>query len=212
MLDVLSKYGDPVMSLLVLVLGYLLGSISFGIILPRILANVDDIRNMGSGNAGTTNVLRTQGKKLALLVLLGDLCKGLVGAWLGFLLAGALGAAFASFGTIIGHCYPVFFGFKGGKGVATGIGTIFVIDFRIGIIASLVFISVILITKYVSLGSILGAASVYFLTPFFAPALPVFIYCLFAASFVIWRHHSNIVKLLRGTETRLDQFQRRSVS
>jgi len=195
-----------------LIIGYLLGSVSFGIILPRIIAGTEDIRKLGSGNAGTTNVLRTQGKSMALLVLLGDVGKGLLGCWLGLVLAGPLGGALGSLGTLLGHCYPLYFQFKGGKGVATGVATVIMIEPRAAILALAIFAIIVLWKKIVSLGSILGAASIYVTIWLFKPELPLLLYCLFAPTFVIIRHRSNIKRIVNGTEAKINLFSERSSS
>lgn len=213
MLDALTvMYGPLYKAVLALAIGYLLGSISFSILVPRLKAGITDIRALGSGNAGATNVLRTQGKAMAILVLFGDIAKGVIGAWIGYLLAGALGGALGSAGAIVGHCFPIFFQFKGGKGVATGIATIMMVDPYVGLAAVLVFILTIILTKTVSLGSILGAASIYITVWIFKPELPLILYCLFGATLVIVRHRSNIHRIINGTEDRLDHFSERRSS
>jgi len=192
------------LGLAALALGYALGSVSFGILIPRIFGGIKDIRMVGSGNAGTTNVLRTQGKKQALLVFLGDMLKGMAGTWLGgLLLAGSWGAALAGFGTVLGHSFPAYFNFKGGKGVATGVGTLFVLSPKMAAYALLVFILVVLLTRWVSLGSIMAAASLVPLSHLLHLPQAVVLYSYITAVFVIWRHRSNIRKLLSGTESKL---------
>lgn len=206
----LAADGKKVMfGILALALGYVLGSVSFGIIIPRILGGTRDIRTVGSGNAGTTNVLRTQGKKQALLVLIGDVCKGMLGAWLGALiLPGLWGSAIAGIGTVMGHSFPLYFNLKGGKGVATGVGALLVMSPQIGSIALLVFILVVILTRWVSFGSMLGAASLIPLCWLFEAPIAVVFYSYFMAAFVIWRHRSNIKKLLSGTESKLGEFRK----
>lgn len=194
------------LGLAALALGYALGSVSFGILIPRVFGGIEDIRTVGSGNAGTTNVLRTQGKKQALLVFLGDMFKGMAGTWLGgFLLSGYWGAALAAFGTVLGHSYPLYFNFKGGKGVATGVGTLFVLSPKMAAYALLVFFLVVLLTRWVSLGSIMAATSLIPLSLMLHLPQPVVLYSCIVAIFVIWRHRSNIRKLLSGTESKLGE-------
>lgn len=202
---------DPVLAspawgvlVLMTLIGYLLGSLSFGILIPKLRSGLD-IRQMGSGNAGTTNVLRTQGVKMALWVFLGDLAKGMVAAGIGLVVAGPLGGALASLGSLMGHCYPLYFSFKGGKGIATGVGTVLILLPWAGILALAVFFLVVAKTRYVSLGSIMGAGSLFVTLWFFQPEKTIMIYCLFAAVFTIWKHQSNIQKLKNGTESKLGQ-------
>ena len=190
-------------------LGYLIGSVSFAILIPRFFGTAKDIRQLGSGNAGTTNVLRTQGKKQGAAVLVCDLMKGTLAAWLGLALFGAAGegsaaaGAAAAAGAILGHCYPLYFGFKGGKAVATGCGTLLALCPPAFLGISAVFVIVVAFSGYVSLGSVLGActASIW-LWLFHAPA-PIICYGLFGSLLIIYRHRGNIHKLINGTESKM---------
>ena len=201
-----------VASLLVIVVAYLFGSIPVGYLLVRLFLK-QDVRSVGSGNIGATNVLRSGGKGLGAATFLGDMLKGCsavyVGGLIGILLAPdahvrnmqALAALFA----VLGHVFPVWLRFKGGKGVATGFGVFLVSAPWAALAAIAVFALVLLVTRYVSLASILGAASF----PFFAWLLvqderpPFFIAVQFAVSLlIIAKHHQNIRRLFTGTESR----------
>jgi glycerol-3-phosphate acyltransferase PlsY len=183
-----------------LALGYLLGSIPFGLLLTR-AAGLGDIRKIGSGNIGATNVLRTGNKALALATLLLDGGKGAVAVLIArywgpemMLLAGA--------GAILGHLYPVWLGFKGGKGVATGLGILLALDWRLGGLACVTWLAVALIFRYSSLSALLA----FLLAPIYAwllagPRLAVF--ALLLAALVWWRHRENIRRLLKGEEPRI---------
>ena len=197
---------------LVLAVGYLFGSIPVGFLLVHLFRH-EDIRAVGSGNIGATNVLRSGGTGLGAATFLLDMLKGCaavyVGAFIGVLLAPnaqvrnmqALAALFA----VLGHMFPVWLRFRGGKGVATGFGVFLVAAPTSALAAIAVFALVLLLTRYVSLASILGAASF----PFFAWVLvrgdrpPFFIAVQFAVSLlIIAKHHQNIRRLLNGEESR----------
>lgn len=193
----------------VAVIGYLLGSANSSLIVGKFYGV--DIRNMGSGNAGMTNALRSLGKKAAVLVSLGDMLKAVMACLIGHYILGEipgigqLGIMVGGVGAVMGHNWPVYFGFKGGKGILTSFAVILMMDWRIGLLLFGVFAIVVAITRYVSLGSILGAA----LFPFVA-AVPLFgkshIFILFAliVSFLaIIRHRSNIERIFKGTESKL---------
>ncbi len=185
------------------IFAYLLGSMSFGIIIPRLLGTSRDIRQEGSGNAGATNVLRTQGKLQGALVLLADLLKGALAAWIGLSLAGVAGGGVAGIFAMLGHCFPVFFGFKGGKGVATGAGVVLVLLPKALLIMIAAFILAILITRMVSLGSIAGAVTLLVCMLFFQPPVPIILFGVCAVALVLWKHESNIKRILAGTENKL---------
>jgi len=190
---------------LTIMLGYLVGSASFGIIVTKLVKGVD-IRDYGSGNTGVTNVLRTVGKGPAALVLVGDALKGLASVYIGFCLGdNSLSYAIAGgLAAIAGHTYPLYHGFKGGKGAATGFGVILALIPDVTLIAVTVFVLTILLTRYVSLGSILGSVSVPISAVLFRKPLPVVVFCFVAAGFVIYRHRSNIIRLYRGKENKLE--------
>lgn len=185
--------------------GYLLGSVSFSIILSRVRYR-DDIRRHGSGNAGMTNILRTYGKASAVLVLLGDAAKGALAGWLGWQLGGEAGMYFAGLLAVIGHMFPVFFGFRGGKGVATGAGFILMSRPLLFLLLVAVFLAVVFLSRYVSLGSI-TVAGIYLLASLYLHGGPTVWHaalCPFLmAALVIWAHRSNIKRLLTGRENKL---------
>ena len=196
--------------------GYLLGSILFGVLISKVMYN-DDVRNHGSGNAGMTNVLRTYGKLPAVFTTLGDVGKSVAAVNLGRFIFGALlsgtgaawqnpldpvcGAYLAAIFCMIGHSRPIFFGFKGGKGILSGGTLVWLLDWRVGLIAWGLFAALWLLTKYVSLGSVCAAASMPVTTFFFCgrsilyTALAVLI-----AALVIWCHRENITRLLHHQE------------
>ncbi len=200
--------------IIVSIIAYLLGSISFSVIFSKKIGGFD-VRTKGSGNAGSTNVLRTVGKKAAVLTLLCDCLKGVV-AVLVAVIAGniaksvdsALLVQLAGIFAVVGHSFPIFFKFKGGKGVATSLGVILIINWRIGLICLVFALLLMILTKFVSLGSV--AAAILF------PVLTIFIhsnyivsgnYIIFGiilALFVIYNHRSNINRLLEGKENKLD--------
>ena len=202
---------------------YLIGSINTSIILSTRLTG-EDIRNTGSGNAGTTNMLRTHGKKLAVITLIGDVLKGVVAVLLALLvdyLASFIGTMshidshilgslpyIAGFFAVVGHNYPVFFGFKGGKGVATTLGVILTLSPAVGGIALLVAVTIMATTRYVSLGSIIGAG----LYPLLLLAFWLgkgeidilsLVFAFLIAILIIVRHRSNIKRLLNHNENKL---------
>ncbi|MCR4442194.1 MAG: glycerol-3-phosphate 1-O-acyltransferase PlsY [Peptococcaceae bacterium] len=182
--------------------GYLIGSISFGIIAGKVLRGID-IRNYGSGNTGGTNVLRVLGKKPAAVVLAGDVLKGAASVAAGFYIGDISCAVLGGAAAIAGHTYPLYFGFRGGKGAATGFGVILALVPDATVIALVIFVLTIMFTRYVSLGSILGAASVPVSVFLLDKPLSILVFSICAASFVIYRHRSNIVRLYKGQENKL---------
>ncbi len=182
-----------------LILGYLFGSIPFGLVLTK-LAGLGDIREVGSGNIGATNVLRTGRKDLALATLLLDGGKGAIAV----LIAYALGwrPEIAGAAAFLGHCFPIWLRFKGGKGVATFMGTLFALHFLSGIFAGAVWLATAKITKYSSLSALMAAAA----TPFilFSMGKPAYsIAALFMAALIFIRHNTNILRLLQGQEPKI---------
>lgn len=187
---------------------YLIGSVNFSIILSKAMTG-KDIRESGSGNAGATNMLRTYGKKMGALTLLLDVLKGVIAVWLvrRFSNSDTL-AYFAGLFVILGHNFPIYFGFKGGKGVATSLGVVLVLDWRVGLIVALAAILIMAFTRYVSLGSICGGA--LFIIIEIAKALITddisivrLICAVLIGGLLIIRHHENIRRLLSGTENKL---------
>lgn len=185
--------------------GYLLGSVSFSIILSRVRYQ-DDIRRYGSGNAGMTNILRTYGKLSAVLVLLGDAAKGALAGWLGLQLGGVPGMYLAGLMAVMGHMFPIFFGLRGGKGVATAAGFILVSSPFTFALLLVVFLSVVFLSRYVSLGSVTVAVLYPLVSLFFQGPSEVWqsaLYPFFIAALVICAHRTNIGRLAAGTENRL---------
>ncbi len=191
---------------------YLLGSVSFSLAVVWLLQRAD-VRKLGSGNAGATNVLRAAGRWPALLVLLLDIAKGIVPVRV----ARALGApsevvAAAAFAVIVGHVFPLFFGFRGGKGVATGFGALVALLLLAACAALAIFTVTVVATRYVSLGSVLSAAALPVLAVLFArlgwshevsrSALALTCAC---AGLVVLRHADNVKRLVTGTERRLGE-------
>ncbi len=210
--------------LLCAVVAYLLGSISTAIIVTQVMGK-RDIREVGSGNAGATNVLRSQGKTAALLTTVGDLLKSILaviagrlilrylgGDALGPELLSLCGAYIAGFFCILGHLYPVFFGFRGGKGVMTTLGMLLILDWKVALICLGIFIVVVLIWRMVSLGSIVAAFSMAVLTWVFRAYVygqppQVVALCTVMAAIIalllIYKHIPNIKRIIGGTERKL---------
>ena len=183
-------------------LAYLLGSIPFGLLLTR-AAGLGDIRAVGSGNIGATNVLRTGRRSLAAATLLLDALKGAAAVLLA-LLFGPLAAPVAACAAVIGHCAPVWLGFHGGKGVATALGVTLALDWRIGLTCCLAWLLVAGLSRISSA----GALAAIVLAPILALALrpwPVSLGLAIIALIVVLRHHANIARLLAGTEPRIGQ-------
>ncbi|GAK39990.1 glycerol-3-phosphate 1-O-acyltransferase PlsY [Paenibacillus urinalis] len=193
-----------VWSITAIIVSYLLGSVSFSFLFGKLMKGID-IRDHGSGNAGATNTLRTLGKGPAILVLALDIAKGVAAVWIGKWLGGdsAWVPALCGISAIIGHNWPVFFRFRGGKGIATAIGVLATLCFLPALYAGIIAILSIFITRYVSLGSLIFV----FLTPLFLLIL-LYPWPLFWSSFIIcifafWRHRTNITKLIQGKENKL---------
>jgi glycerol-3-phosphate acyltransferase PlsY len=182
------------------VIGYLLGSIPFGMLLTK-LAGLGDIRHIGSGSIGATNVLRTGNKVLAGLTLVLDLAKGVAAVWIGSLWGGDAMLA-AGGAVVVGHMFPVWLGFRGGKGVATALGVLLTIAWPIAVIAGLLWLATAIIFHYSSLAALVGAvAAVVVAAIIVEPARGLVIAGI--AVLVILRHHENIRRLLAGTESRI---------
>lgn len=194
-----------VLKIIVIVAGYLLGSLSTGVLLSKLFANTD-IRSQGSGNAGTTNMLRVLGRRMALFTFLGDMLKGIVAVFIGKWLVGdALGGLLGVVGAVLGHYYPLYFGFRGGKGIATSFGSLLFIFPVQTLLAFAVFLILVGITHYVSAGSVAAAITLPLLvviTHWQEPTLWILTVCIGAS--VVWRHRANIKRLMNHTENKLD--------
>ena len=186
---------------IIAVCAYLLGSLSFAIIVSKVTLG-KDIRNYGSGNAGLTNAYRTMGAGKTLFVLLGDIAKGAAAISIGAYLAGPIGKLVAGIFVILGHMFPVYFGFRGGKGVLVGAVMLLLFDWRIFLVAFVLFFAAVFATRWISLGSILGAVS-FPITTFAFYRDPVLNAMAFGmAVAVIFMHRSNIVRILHGEENK----------
>lgn len=185
----------------VFLFAYLLGSIPFGVVLAR-LKRVD-LRQHGSGNIGATNVHRTLGKTAGLLTLLGDGGKGYLAAWIAsLLLEEPWAVAVAGLMAFLGHVFSVFLKFRGGKGVATGLGVFLYLMPKAALGAMGVFIVALAITRYVSVSSILAAISLPWLGVYFQAPGPVIYAATAAAIITAFRHHENVQRLIDGTEAK----------
>ncbi|MBP2298389.1 glycerol-3-phosphate 1-O-acyltransferase PlsY [Azospirillum picis] len=187
--------------LLSALLGYLLGSVPFGLVLTR-LAGLGDIRQIGSGNIGATNVLRTGNKPLALATLLLDSGKGAIAALLALWWAGPEAAVFAAGGAMLGHTFPVWLRFNGGKGVATAIGVLLAVCWPAGLLACLTWLLTAALFRISSL-SALVAVALSPLTGWYFGGPLVGGLCLFIAVLVFIRHEANIRRLLKGEEPKI---------
>ena len=192
-------------SFVALLAGYLLGSISFGYLAGKLLKGID-IRQFGSGNTGSTNIQRTLGTAPAVVVLLLDTGKGLAAV----LLANALGISptwqmLAGMAAVAGHNWPLFFRFRGGRGVATTTGVFLGLTPYVVLIGAALFVITIALTRYVSLGSIVGALSVPFTMLLFRQPPAFTVPGTILAFLIIWRHRDNIGRLLQGTEHKLGE-------
>lgn len=182
---------------------YFLGSIPFSFIVARAFG-IEDVRRVGSGNVGATNVLRSAGKAAGVLALLLDAAKGAAATWLATWLAPEppLVAALAAATAVIGHMYPVWLRFHGGKGVATGLGAFAPLLPKAALVATILFLLTLAATRYVSLGSLVGAVSLAVLAFVFGSSISVAWAATFTAGLVVLRHRSNLRRLWGGAERR----------
>ena len=186
------------------ILCYFIGSLSFAVIVSR-ACGLPDPRSYGSGNPGATNVMRSGKKIAAVLTLLGDGAKGWAAVFLAQLLApqwggDALGVAAAALGAFLGHLYPVFFGFKGGKGVATAAGIMLALNVWLGLAVLATWLAVFAISRISSISALVGAVSAPIYAAFFLNQQTVGLVLLLSA-LLIWRHRSNIRNLMQGKES-----------
>ena len=200
------------------VVAYLIGSVNFAIIVTRIFAH-EDIRKYGSGNAGMTNVLRTLGKGPAALVTIGDFCKGVLAVLISYLLLRTVGGTEPPFYTnyvvavmvLLGHCFPVFYGFRGGKGILVSAGVILVLNPLILLALLAIFLVVVIARRIVSLASITVAVAYPILTLIFGLVgqdpylLWDVLVALCVGGAVVWMHRANIRRLIDGTEHKFGQ-------
>lgn len=197
--------------LISLVFGYLLGSIPFGLVLTR-AAGLGDIRNIGSGSIGATNVLRTGHKGLAAATVLLDGGKGVVAVLIAWLLFGVGASLFAGFGALLGHLFPVWLRFKGGKGVATTLGVLLTIKFPLGVIACVAWLVVAFLFRISSLSALAAMVITTICAWVFAFALDqrwstveIAVFVTVVSVLVFIKHHQNIDRLLKGTEPKIGQ-------
>ncbi len=185
------------------VVAYLLGSVSTAILVSK-AQGLPDPRQEGSGNPGATNVLRLGGKKAAAITLLGDAMKG----WIPVMLAGVLGfepllIGLVGLAAFLGHLFPVFFGFKGGKGVATALGVMSGFSWMLGLSVLATWIAVAALTRYSSLAALVAAALAPVYVGFISGHLELIVVAGLLAALLFWRHRANIERLLKGEESRI---------
>lgn len=187
---------------------YLIGSIPFSYLIPRWLGKID-IRLHGSGNTGTTNVVRTLGLKVGILAFFGDFAKGIIPTYLGYYFFGELGGIIGACSTVLGHCHPIWLNFKGGKGVATSAGVLVVLFPQIFIILLIIQFIIIAITRYMSLASISSAILLPFFVFYFNNSTLLLYFSIGLALYVIFRHRANLIRLIKGTESKLGKKYKR---
>ena len=202
--------------IIIAIIAYAIGSINFSVLISRKMAGFD-VREKGSGNAGTTNMLRSVGKKAAIITLLCDILKGIVAIGIA-LIAGnivknvdkAVLVQIAGILVVVGHTFPIFFEFKGGKGVATSLGVIMMINWKIGLICLVFALAIMAFSRMVSMGSV-GAAILFPVLTLFintnfivqASGMKYFIFSVILAAIVIFNHRANIRRIANGTENKL---------
>ena len=195
-------FDSPLLLMILLaVIGYLLGSIASGMILARVM-NLGDLRQIGSGNIGATNVLRTGNKTAAALTLVFDALKGVVAVLVGRWIAGEDGAQLAALAAFLGHCFPVWLGFRGGKGVATFLGIWLALAWPVGLAACATWAAAAAIFRISSLSALVAAASSVIWALLFGYVQGV-VLALILGALVFWRHQANIARLSAGTEPRI---------
>ena len=190
---------------LLILAAYLIGSITTAVLVARAL-DLPDPRSQGSGNPGATNVLRLGGKKAAVLTLAGDMLKGVIPV----VLARGLGVedstlAAVALAAFLGHLFPVFFGFRGGKGVATGLGIYLALSPLLGLALALVWLTMAKIFRISSLAALSAAVAAPLLTWWLLPGTPFLLLSLVLALLLLWRHKGNIQRILAGTEKRIGE-------
>lgn len=205
--------------IIVAIIAYLIGSVNFSILISKKMAGFD-VREKGSGNAGTTNMLRSVGKKAAAITLICDILKGVVSIVIAIIVGNIVKnldreflLQIAGIAVVIGHTFPIFFGFKGGKGVATSLGVLLMSNWQIGLICLVFALVLMVLTRMVSLGSCGAAVLFPVLTLFINQHYTVltegksgrvyFVYSVILAIIVLYNHRSNIKRILNGTENKL---------
>lgn len=194
---------DVILTALSAITGYLLGSLNSSLLVGRLYGK--DVREHGSGNAGMTNTLRVLGRTAALMTAAGDILKGVLACLAGLALTGDAGAVIAGAAAVAGHNWPLYFKFRGGKGALTSISVVYFLDWKTGLIITGVFLAVVLLTRYVSLGSMTGAAMLPVLALLFGKSALFLGFSILIAVLVIARHRSNIERLLKGQESSLGE-------
>ena len=194
-------------SVIFIVVAYLIGSVSFAVVVSRYFG-LPDPRTYGSGNPGATNVLRTGRKAAAALTLIGDAAKGACALWLARQLApsmqfGEFTLAAVALAAFVGHLFPAYYRFKGGKGVSTAAGILVALDIRIAGIVLLVWLLIVLASRYSSLGAIVAALAAPVATIYFLGWGPYAWMVLAMTALLLWRHRANIARLMNGTESRI---------
>ncbi|MEA5059801.1 MAG: glycerol-3-phosphate 1-O-acyltransferase [Clostridia bacterium] len=196
-------YIEPIkVYVICLVLGYLLGNVQFAVIFSHLLHR-DDVRRHGSGNAGSTNMLRVFGLKSGALTFVGDFLKGAAAVLIGRSLGGNPGSYAMAFGVVLGHDFPVFFSFKGGKGVASSLGVAWLINPLFGAISTVAGLGMVFYSKMVSVGSMFGTTVFLLLALCFGADMGQRILALLLWAFVILRHAENISRIRSGQEAKI---------
>lgn len=202
-------------ALLVMLLSYFFGCFNGSFMVSHFIIR-DDVRKHGSGNAGLTNFYRTYGAKYALLVIACDMGKTVAACLLGSFFFrclgwdGTLGTLLAGLGCELGHIFPVFYGFRGGKGILSGGTIVWMIDWRIGLVVWVGFLLLFLLTKYVSLGSVWAGASFPFATWYFYPDPVIVLLAFLLGALILWKHRSNIVRLIHGNENKFSVHRKKN--
>ena len=192
-----------VLPVTIMIIAYLMGSVSSAVLVCRAL-RLEDPRNIGSGNPGATNVLRVHGKKAAILTLLGDILKGLFPVLIAHAMeVSDLIVALTGLCAFVGHLFPVFFGFRGGKGVATLIGVLLGTSWLLGLAFIVSWVLVALITRYSSVSGLAASILAPLYAYFILPAIDYVVVFFVMAILLIWRHQSNIRNLIHGEETKI---------
>lgn len=210
-----------IINIIMLIIAYLIGSVNFSVLISKRVAGFD-VREKGSGNAGSTNVLRSVGKGAAVITLICDILKGVVAISIAIIIGNIIQNSnkellvqIAGIAVVIGHTFPIFFGFKGGKGVATSLGIILMSNWQIGLICLVFALVLMALTRMVSLGSCGAAVLFPVLTLFISENYMVltegksgntyFIYSVILAIIVLFNHRSNIQRMLKGTESKIGE-------